>query len=206
MIMSVLLIISLYFQFRAKKYVPRIYWLVVGLTSVMATLVSDNLTSNLGVPIEITTIIFFALMAVTFFVWYLSERTLSIYSINTTKREAFYWLAIFFTFALGTSAGDWISRNFILGSFYSALMYASVIGIVRIAYKESKLKSVLAFWLAYFFTCPFGVSLGDFLSKPRHSGGLGIGTTGISLIFLLTIVIFVIYLTKTRKDESPIRI
>jgi uncharacterized membrane-anchored protein len=203
-IISVILIITLYFQFRAKKYVPRIYWLVMVLISLEGTLGSDNLTQNLGLPFEITTIIFFALMVVNFLIWYLSERTFSLHSINTTKREAFYWLAILFSFALGTSAGDWISEVLSLGYFYSAIMFASILGIVAFAHQDYKWKSVLAFWFAHFLTRPFGASLGNFLSKPRHSGGLGLGTTGTSSIFLLTIVILVIYLTKTKKEDSPI--
>jgi uncharacterized membrane-anchored protein len=204
LIISVLLIITLYFQFRAKKYLPIIYWTVVLLISVEGTFSLQNLTNDLGLPLYMTTIIFFALMVINFIVWYLSEGTMSLHSINNTKRETFYWLAIFLLFALGTSAGDWISEALSLGYFYSDLMFGALIGIVAIAHQDYKLKSVLAFWIACFITRPFGASLEDFLSKPLQSGGLGLGTTGTSSIFLLTIVILVIYLTKTGKDESPL--
>lgn len=203
-IMGGLLLITLYFQFKSRKYVPRIYWLAVVLISVVGTLGSDNLTDNFGVSLETATIIFGFLMLVTFAAWYASEKTLSIHSIYTSKREAFYWLAILFTFALGTAAGDLIAEGLNLGYWISALMFAALIGIVTIAYYRFKLNAVLAFWIAYILTRPFGASLGDFLSQPRHSGGLGLGTTGTSAIFLVTILVLVIYLTKTRRDETPI--
>ncbi|WP_249308603.1 COG4705 family protein [Lederbergia citrea] len=204
LVMSGLLLITMFFQFRSKKYVPRIYWLAVVLISVVGTLVTDNLVDNFGVALLTTTIIFsFALLA-TFAAWYASEKTLSIHSIYTTKREAYYWLAILFTFALGTAAGDLIAEGLNMGYWKSALMFAALIGIVTIAYYRFKLNAVLAFWIAYILTRPFGASLGDYLSQPRHAGGLGLGTVGTSAIFLVTILFLIIYLTKTRIDDpSP---
>jgi uncharacterized membrane-anchored protein len=199
-VMSVLLLVTLFFQFRARKYVPRIYWLAVVLISVVGTLGSDNLTDNFGVPLLTTTIIFGILLLVTFVAWYVSEKTLSIHSIYTTKREVFYWLTILFTFALGTAAGDLIAEGLNLGYWISALMFAALIGVVAIAHYFFKLNAVLAFWIAYILTRPFGASLGDYLSQPRHAGGLGLGTMGTSVIFLVTILSLVIYLTKTRID------
>lgn len=199
--MSVLLLITLFFQFRSKKYVPSIYWLVVVLISIVGTLVTDNLTDNLGVALETTTIIFTLALLATFAAWYASEKTLSIHSIYTTKREVFYWLTILFTFALGTAAGDLISEGLQLGYWKSALMFATVIAVVTIAYYRFKLNAVLSFWIAYILTRPFGASLGDYLSQPHKEGGLGLGTTGTSILFLITIFGLVIYLTKSRRDE-----
>ncbi|MFJ8528178.1 hypothetical protein [Bacillus sp. NPDC094106] len=201
--MSVLLLITLFFQFRSKKYVPSIYWLVVVLISVVGTLVTDNLTDNLGVALETTTILFTLALLATFAAWYASEKTLSIHSIYTTKREVFYWLTILFTFALGTAAGDLISEGLQLGYWKSALMFATVIAVVTIAYYRFKLNPVLSFWIAYILTRPFGASLGDYLSQPSKEGGLGLGTTGTSILFLITIFALVIYLTKSRRDEVP---
>jgi uncharacterized membrane-anchored protein len=200
-VMSGLLLITLFFQFRSRKYVPGIYWLAVVLISVVGTLGSDNLTDNFGVPLETTTIIFTLAMLATFAVWYASEKILSIHSIYTTKREAFYWLAILFTFALGTAAGDLIAEGLNLGYWKSALMFAALIGVVTIAHYRFKLNAVLAFWIAYILTRPFGASLGDYLSQPYDAGGLGLGTVGTSAIFLVTILSLVIYLTKTRIDD-----
>lgn len=202
MIMSVLLIITLFFQFKASKYVPRIYWFTVVMISVVGTLITDNLVDNLGVSLVTTTIIFTVAMLATFAAWYASEKTLSIHSIYTSKREAFYWLAILFTFALGTAAGDLIAEGLNMGYWKSALMFAALIGVVTIAHYGFKLNTVLSFWIAYILTRPLGASLGDYLSQPRDKGGLGLGTTGTSLIFLVIILGLVFYLTKTRKDES----
>lgn len=203
-VMGSLLLITLFFQFSSKKYVPRIYWLAVVLISVVGTLITDNLTDNFGVPLKTTTIIFtFALLG-TFAVWYMSEKTLSIHSILTTKREGFYWLTILFTFALGTAAGDLIAEGLSLGYWKSALLFAGLIGIVMIAYYQFKLNSVLSFWIAYILTGPLGASLGDYLSQPSKAGGINLGSVQTSAIFLATILSIVIYLTKTRIDEMPL--
>ena len=114
-IMAALLVIVLVFQFRSIKYVPAIYWLAVVLISIVGTLITDNLTDNLNVPLPLTTVVFAVALAITFIVWYMSERTLSVHEINTNKREAFYWLAILFTFALGTAAGDLVAESLNLG-------------------------------------------------------------------------------------------
>jgi uncharacterized membrane-anchored protein len=198
--MAAILIITLFFQFRAKRYVPSIYWLAVVLISVVGTLITDNLTDNFGVPLQTTTTIFSVLLILTFVAWYASEKTLSIHSIYTTKREAFYWLTILFTFALGTAAGDLISEGLKLGYLISAVLFAAAIAVVTIAFYAFKLNSVWAFWIAYILTRPFGASIGDFLSQPTKDGGLGLGTTGTSAIFLVIILILVSYLTKTKRD------
>lgn len=203
-LMSGVLIIALFFQFRSRKYVPGIYWFAVVLISIIGTLITDNLVDNYGVALETTTIIFTLALLATFAAWYVSEKTLSIHSIYTTKREAFYWSAILFTFSLGTAAGDLIAEGLDLGYLKSALMFAALIGIVTIAYYRFKLNAVSAFWIAYILTRPLGASLGDFLSQPLDAGGLALSTMGTSAVFLVTILGLVIYLTKTRRDESPL--
>ncbi|MGE7933903.1 hypothetical protein [Viridibacillus arvi] len=205
-VMSILLIIILLIQFKARVYVPSIYWLTVVLISVVGTLVTDNLTDNLGVPLQLTTIFFTVALLVTFVAWYASEKTLSIHSIYTIKREAFYWLSILFTFALGTAAGDLIAEGLDLGYLTSALIFAALIGLVIIAHYVFKMSAVLAFWIAYILTRPFGASLGDYLSQSQHAGGLGLGTSGTSVIFLLIIIILVFYLTKTRRDAPSLTV
>jgi uncharacterized membrane-anchored protein len=216
-VMGVLLVFILIFQFRAKRYVPRIYWLTVVLISVFGTLITDNLSDNLGVPLETTTIVFSILLAITFAVWYWFEKTLSIHSIITRKREAFYWLAILFTFALGTAAGDLSAEKFNLGYLTSVFIFGGLIAVVMIAHYAFKAylgaehrhlsrNAVLAFWLAYILTRPLGASIGDFFSQDQSTGGLGLGTTITSFIFLGAILLLVIYLTVTRKDETPVAI
>jgi uncharacterized membrane-anchored protein len=204
LVMGVLLAGVLVGQFRARRYVPQTYWLAVVLISVVGTLITDNLTDHFGISLWVTSFLFAIALIVTFAVWYSSERTLSIHSIYTTKREAFYWLAILFTFALGTASGDLVAERLSLGYWKSALMFGAVIGLVVIAWKYAHLNAVLAFWLAYILTRPLGASIGDYLSQPRDAGGLGLGTAGTSAIFLTTILAVVVYLAKTKKDQIAI--
>ena len=199
-VMAALLIVALIFQFKAKKYIPGIYWLAVVLISVVGTLITDNLTDNLGVSLQITTAVFAVALSITFAVWYRIENTLSIHKIDTTRREAFYWLAILFTFALGTAAGDLLAETLNVGYLLSALIFAGLIALVFIAYKFLKLDAVFAFWAAYILTRPLGASIGDYLSQAKADGGLELGTVVTSVIFLTAILATVIYLTKTKKD------
>ncbi len=201
--MSALLVVALYFQFRARRYVPKLYWFAVVLISVVGTLISDNLADNMHVPLSVTTIGFSFLLLVAFVSWYASEKTLSIHTIFTTRREAFYWLTILFTFALGTSGGDLLAEGLKWGYLNSALIFATGIAIITIGYYQFKLNSVFAFWAAYVLTRPLGASIGDLMSQPHDLGGLGLGTVGTSAIFLVTIFGLVAYLSKTRIDVSP---
>ena len=200
--MAGFLALALIFQFRARKYVPGLYWIAVVLISIVGTLFSDNLVDNMGIPLTTTTIAFAIALAITFSVWYAKEKTLSIHSIFTTKREAFYWLAILFTFALGTSAGDLFSEGMALGYGPSILIFAGAIAAIAIAHFRFKLDGVLSFWIAYILTRPLGASIGDFMSQPRGDGGLALGTTGTSAIFLIVILGAVIYLAKSKIDQA----
>ena len=198
--MGILLIITLFFQFRLRKYIPGIYWLAVVLISVVGTLITDNLTDNLGVSLELTTVAFAVALTITFVVWYVTEKTLSIHKIDSFRREAFYWLAILFTFALGTAAGDLLAESLKLGYLLSAGVFAGLIVVDWLAYKYFKLNAVLTFWIAYILTRPLGASIGDYLSQTHNDGGLGLGTVITSVIFLIAILATVIYLTMTKKD------
>lgn len=199
-----LLIATLTAQFGTKRYLPGIYWLAVVLISIVGTLITDNLTDNYGVPLETTTIIFSIVLALVFAVWYAVEGTLSIHTIYTARREGFYWLAILFTFALGTAAGDLTAEKFSLGYFPSALLFAAMIACIAVAHLRFKLNAVFAFWIAYILTRPLGASLGDLLSQARADGGLGLGTTITSLLFLATILAVVVYLAVTKRDVAVI--
>jgi uncharacterized membrane-anchored protein len=199
-IMAVFLIATLVFQFRARKYVPGIYWLAVVLISVVGTLFSDNLVENYGVALETTTIGFAIVLAIVFASWYWSERTLSVHTIVTSKREAFYWLAILFTFALGTSAGDFLSEQLEFGYLLAVGIFAAAIAAVVVAHFVFRLNAILAFWLAYILTRPLGASIGDYLASPSKEGALGLGTVLTSIIFLSTILALVVYLAITKRD------
>ncbi len=189
-------------QFKLKKYVPGVYWSAVVLISIVGTLITDNLVENFHVTLVQSTIGFATALAATFAAWYASERTLSIHTIVTRRREAFYWLTILFTFALGTAAGDLVAEQLALGYSLSAAIFAGVIGLITLAHARSKLAAVPAFWMAYILTRPLGASFGDLFSQPTSNGGLNLGTTGTSALFLTAILATVSYLTITKKDQT----
>jgi uncharacterized membrane-anchored protein len=199
-----LLIVLLGVQFRLRRYVPLAYWSVVVVISVFGTLITDNMTDGYNIALTTSTPIFAVMLAIVFGVWYAVERTLSIHTIVTTRREAFYWLAILFTFALGTAAGDLLAEKADLGYAISILIFAAAIGVIVFAHYVLKANAVLTFWLAYILTRPLGASIGDEMSQNSHKyGGLGLGTTGTSYIFLGCILALVAFLTVTRKDQTP---
>ena len=202
-IMTGVLIVALVFQFATRRYRPGVYWLAVVLISIVGTLVSDNLVDGYGIPLQTTTIAFGIALAITFAVWYASERTLSIHTIFTTRREAFYWAAVLFTFALGTSAGDFLSEKLALGYPTAVGLFGGAIVIVAVAHFVFRMNAILSFWLAYILTRPFGASIGDYMSQPKADGGLGLGTTVTSFIFLGVILALVVYLAVTKVDVIP---
>lgn len=200
LVMSALLVGALFLQFRSRRYVPSLYWLAVVLISIVGTLAADNLVDNFGVALTTTTAIFSVALIATFAAWYASERTLSIHTIFTTRRESFYWAVILFTFALGTAAGDLVAEQLSLGYWVSALLFGALIAAMAVARVRFRANTVLSFWIAYILTRPLGASLGDYLSQPHRHGGLGLGTVGTSALFLTTILGVVVYLTRTKRD------
>jgi uncharacterized membrane-anchored protein len=198
-----LLVILLAAQFRVRRYIPAAYWSVVVVISVFGTLITDNMTDRYNVALTTSTPIFAVALAIVFAVWWWFERTLSIHTIFTTRREGFYWLAILFTFALGTAAGDLTAEKADLGYGVSIGIFGAVIAVIAFAHFALKLNAVLSFWLAYIMTRPLGASIGDFLSQKSHKyGGLGLGTTKTSYLFLGCILILVTFLTVTRRDVT----
>jgi uncharacterized membrane-anchored protein len=195
------LAIALVAQFGLSRYVPGVYWLSVVLISVVGTLLTDNLTDARGVPLWISSTVFAVLLAVVFSIWYAREHTLSIHTIVTTPREAFYWLTVLVTFALGTAVGDWTLELTGWPPGKSVLLPLALILAVLVAWKLG-MGPVLSFWLAYILTRPLGANIGDYLASPRTDGGLGLGTLGTSVVFLGTILAVVVYLTVTDKDRT----
>lgn len=202
LLMSAVLGIALFFQFAQKKYIPSYYWTAVVLISIVGTLITDCLLDVFSVPLITTTIIFTVILAATFAFWYAAEKTLSIHSIFTTKREIYYWLAILFTFSLGTAAGDMVAERFSLGYLTTGLLFAAIVGSFALGYYVLKLNGILMFWLAYIFTRPLGASFGDLLSQPKEYGGLGLGTVITSVIFLTAIIAIVTYMSLTHEGEE----
>jgi uncharacterized membrane-anchored protein len=205
LVMGASLIGILVLQFRATAYVPWIYWLAVVLLSIVGTLIADNLVDNLNVSLSACTAIFGLALIATFLSWYSSEGTLSIHSINTTKREGFYWFAILFTFALGTAAGYLIVEKLDVGYWRSALIFAGLIAVVATLHFFRGLGAIVAFWIAYVLTRPLGASIGDYLSQDRDVGGLGLGTVATSAVFLSAIVLVVLLLSN-RPDAAEFTI
>ncbi len=198
--MAGLLAVALGVQFWQQKYVPWSYWLAVVMVSVVGTLVTDNLVDNFGVSLMSTTIGFSVALVATFAIWYLAEGTLSIHSIRTARREAYYWLAILFTFALGTSVGDQVAETFDVGYLNTGLLFGGIIAAITVAHFVLRLNAITAFWLAYILTRPLGASFGDLLSQPVEYGGFGFGTITTSFAFLTAIIATVIY--ATMRDSG----
>lgn len=198
---SVLLVIALALQFRARRYVPGIYWSVVVLISVVGTLLTDTLTDDHGVPLWISTSVFGVILASVFGVWFARERTLSIHSVNTSRREAFYWLVVLVTFALGTAAGDWTLDATGWGPGQAVLLPLGLLAATFVAWRAG-MNPVLSFWIAYILTRPLGANVGDYLGSSKADGGLGLGTMSTSVVFLAAILATVAFLTRTGVDRE----
>ncbi len=189
--MALLLAIALFGQLRTRAYTPWIYWLTVVLVSIVGTQITDVLTDVLDVSLYTSTVVFSVLLAVNFLVWYQTERSLSIRQITSRRRELFYWTTVLCTFALGTAAGDLATEALGLGFTLGAVIFGALIAATLIAWRMGS-NPVLTFWLAYILTRPFGASLGDLLTQGKTYGGLGMGATWTSAIFLCVILILVV--------------
>lgn len=192
----------LFLQMRSRRYIPALYWMTVVMVSIFGTLITDNLTDALGIPLLLSTIMFSSALILTFMLWHRSEGTLSIHSITTPGREAFYWAAILFTFALGTAAGDWLSEGLNLGYLLSAGVFGGGIILVTLAWALAGANAVLSFWMAYILTRPLGASLGDLLAQPTNNGGFGVGIVEINTLFLVSIAALVGYLTLVERSTD----
>ena len=194
------LVLVLVGQFWTRRYVPGVYWLAVVMISVVGTLITDNMTDRFNISLITSTIAFAIALAAAFGVWFWSERSLSIHTIVTRRREAFYWAVVLFTFALGTATGDLMAERLSLGYWESALIFAGAIAVVYLAARFG-LNAIAAFWSAYILTRPLGASIGDYLSQDKGAGGLGLGTTTTSVLFLGAILLVVVYLSLSRRDR-----
>jgi len=198
-VMGGILVVLLFIQFRLKRYVPMSYWSVVVLMSIVGTLITDLLVDDCGVSLITLSVVFTVAMIAAFAVWYISEKTLSIHSINTAKREMFYWLIILLAFALGTGVGDLISEGLELGYGVALSLFSGAIAIVAFGCYIMKMNRVISFWFAFILTRPIGASLGDFMIQPVPEGGLGWGMTTVNMIFLLVIMGAIAYLSIRQK-------
>ena len=187
-------------QFGVHRYLAFVYWSAVVMVSVFGTMAADSLHVGLGVPYAVSTACFAAALTVVFVVWFASERTLSIHSIDTPRREVFYWVAVMATFALGTATGDLTATTLGLGYLASGLVFAVLILLPAVARRWLGLGEVAAFWAAYVLTRPLGASFADWLAVPPSRGGLGLGDGVVSIVLTLAIVVLVGYLMVTGRD------
>jgi uncharacterized membrane-anchored protein len=190
---ALLLIISLITQLSTSRYVAWVYWLAVIMVSVFGTMAADVLHIGLGIPYFISTIFFAIVLCIVFSLWYTKEKTLSIHSITTRRRELFYWATILTTFALGTAVGDMTATTLHLGYFTSGLLFMILMFIPVFAYWKFKMNEVLAFWFAYILTRPLGASFADWIGVSHARGGLALGNGTISLILFICIASLVVF-------------
>lgn len=207
----ILFVVALWFQFSVKKYVTWIYWFAVAMVAVFGTMAADVLHIGLGVPYLVSTIFFAIALAVIFIWWYASEKTLSIHSITSTRREIFYWATVLATFALGTALGDMTAVTMNWGYLSSGIVFAVLIIIIALSHyilkallgsehKHLSRNAVFAFWFAYVVTRPLGASFADWMGKAQSIGDLGWGDGMVAFGLTILIVCFVWYLSVSKKD------
>lgn len=199
---GVALAASLALQFSVRRYVPWIYWTAVVMVSIFGTMAADVLHVGLGVPYLVSTAFFVLALAAVLGLWYAVEKTLSIHSIHTRRRELFYWATVMATFALGTAAGDMTAVTMHLGYFSSGVMFAVLIAVPALGHWKFGLNAIVAFWFAYIVTRPLGASFADWAGVPQARGGLGWGTGPVSLAVAAVILGLIGYLAVSRKDVA----
>jgi len=196
---GIVLAFSLALQFAAPRYVAWRYWLVVVMVGIFGTMAADGVHIKIGIPYAASSAFFALVLAGIFAAWYRSERTLSIHSIHTRRREMFYWAVVIATFTLGTAVGDMTAITLNLGFLASGVLFVTLIAVPAVGYRRFGLNGEFAFWFAYVLTRPLGASFADWMAASTH-GGLGLGFGPVSLTLAALIVAFVAYLSVTRKD------
>ena len=196
---GIVLVGALILQIGASWYVPWIYWLAVTMVAIFGTMAADVLHVELGIPYLVSTSFFAVALAAIFIAWQAREGTLSIHSIDSRRRELFYWATVMATFALGTATGDMTASTLGLGYLDSGILFAVLFVVPAIGYRFARLNAVVAFWLAYILTRPFGASFADWIGRPRTLSGLGLGTGSVSLALTMVIVVLVAYISQSRS-------
>jgi uncharacterized membrane-anchored protein len=198
-----LMAIALLWQFRTRRYTAVAYWFLAYAIAIFGTGVSDALHLFVGIPYTGTTLLWATVLALTFWLWYRSEGTLSIHSIVTRRREAYYWAVVFATFALGTALGDFTATVLGLGYLASGIMFFFIILIPAVFWSRFGLNAIAAFWFAYVVTRPLGASFADYLGRSRSLSGLGLGSGRVAVVVAVLVAILVAYLAVTRHDIQP---
>jgi uncharacterized membrane-anchored protein len=195
-------VLTLWVQFRTRRYNPFAYWAAVMMVAVFGTMAADILHHQLGVPFGISTLVCALAVAATFWLWHRSENTLSVHSITTRRREVFYWLTVSFTFALGTAAGDLTATQLHFGLVGSIVLFAIVIAVPALGFWRFHLNGVVAFWWAYIVTRPLGASIADWLSKPAAVGGRAYGDGPVAAVLLVAAAILVTFVAVRRSRST----
>jgi uncharacterized membrane-anchored protein len=191
-------VVAVWLQFRTRRYIAAAYWFLALAIAIFGTGVADAMHLIVGIPYAGTTALWAVVLAAVFWLWHRSERTLSIHSITTRRRELFYWAVVFATFALGTALGDYTAATLHLGYLASGVLFAVVITSPAVAWRLG-VNSVLAFWAAYVVTRPLGASFADYLSKPVF-GGLNYGDAPVSAALIGALAVLVAYTAIARND------
>jgi uncharacterized membrane-anchored protein len=191
---------ALALQFHVRRYIAWTYWLAVVGVGVFGTMAADVLHVGFGVPYIASSVLYAIALAAVFAGWYRTEKTLSIHSVDTPRRELFYWAAVVATFAMGTAVGDLTATTFGLGYFASGVLFAAVIAIPAIGYWRLGWNAIFCFWFAYVATRPLGASFADWMGKPKSVGGLGLGDGTVALALTFAIFCLVAFLAITRRD------
>jgi uncharacterized membrane-anchored protein len=178
------------------------YWFTASAAAVFGTMVADVVHIQFGVPFTASTALFAIVLACVFFVWYRTEHSLSIHTVETPRRECFYWATVLSTFALGTAAGDLTAQTLHVGYFGSSLLFASLLVVTAVAWRGAGLNSIAVFWTAYVFTRPLGASIADWLGKPQTVGGVGAGDGVVGGALLVGVVAIVAYLAVRARPVS----
>jgi uncharacterized membrane-anchored protein len=197
---GIALLITLAIQLSVQRYITWIYWLAVVMVAIVGTMFADALHIQFKVPYYQTSAFFAVALACIFLLWYRLERTLSIHSIYTRRREMFYWATVCATFALGTAVGDLTARTFHLGFLGAGIMFAVVIAIPAVAHWKLGMNPIFAFWFAYVVTRPLGASFADYFGMPKWIGGLALGAGNVAIALTIPIIVLVAYLGLSHKD------
>jgi uncharacterized membrane-anchored protein len=197
---GIALVLTLMIQLSVSRYITWLYWFTVVMVAVVGTMVADSLHIQFGIPYTVSTAFFAVALACIFALWYRSEKTLSIHSIYTRRREMYYWATVLATFALGTAAGDWSARTLGLGFFKAGVLFAVVIAVPAIGNWKLRMNPIFAFWFAYVLTRPLGASFADWMDMPKSIGGLALGEGPVAVALTIPIVLLVAYLGISRKD------
>ena len=196
---------ALALQFHVRRYIAWTYWLAVVAVGVFGTMAADVLHVGFGVPSIASSVLYAVALAAVFIGWYRTEGTLSIHSVDTPRRELFYWATVVATFAMGTALGDLTATTFGLGYFASGVLFAAVIAIPAVGYWRLRWNAIFCFWFAYVATRPLGASFADWMGKPKSAGGLGLGDGPVALALTIVIFCLVAFLAITRRDVQHAR-